>query len=244
MRRLIFLCLMYAITLEVVAQQTWRGLNVEKENRCSNYDKKLQYPYSQSIEDEIVARMGGQIYGPYTGTYFLSDSQTDIEHIVAASEGHDSGLCGATAETRKQFANDLLNLTLAAPKVNRCSSTGKCGLDPAEWMPPKNKCWYANRVVEIKRKYSLSVDQKEAESLESVLSDCDSVEMVFYPKSNKSMTNLNAQGLSRALELYDDNNNGRITCAEAIKHKIAPVNRNHIAYKYMNDRNKDGIVCE
>tara|TARA_Y100001934_G_C12002549_1_gene608362 strand:- start:431 stop:610 length:180 start_codon:yes stop_codon:yes gene_type:complete len=57
------------------------------------------------------------------------------------------------------FATDLLNLTLAAPKVNRCSGTGKCGKDAAEWIPAINKCWFANRVWRIKAKYDLSVDR-------------------------------------------------------------------------------------
>ena len=89
-------------------------------------------------------------YGPYTGRYFEFDTQTDIEHIVATSEGHDSGLCRASMRKRREFANDPLNITLASPKVNRCGIGGKCGLDAAEWMPEKNKCWFANRVVTIK----------------------------------------------------------------------------------------------
>ena len=52
-----------------------------------------------------------------------------------------------------------------------------------------------------------------------------------------------AQG-GNALEMYDDNNNGRITCAEARAHGIAPVRRDHPAYQYMDDRDDDGIVCE
>ena len=47
-----------------------------------------------------------------------------------------------------------------------------------------------------------------------------------------------------ALELYDGNNDGRITCAEASDHGIAPVRRDHPAYQYMDDRDNDGIVCE
>ena len=47
-----------------------------------------------------------------------------------------------------------------------------------------------------------------------------------------------------ALELYDDNKNGSITCAEARTHGIAPVSRDHPAYQYMDDRDDDGIVCE
>ncbi|MCH2254850.1 MAG: excalibur calcium-binding domain-containing protein [Vicinamibacterales bacterium] len=51
-------------------------------------------------------------------------------------------------------------------------------------------------------------------------------------------------GGSTALQQYDDNGNGRITCAEARRHGIAPVRRGHPAYRYMNDRDNDGIVCE
>jgi len=159
---------------------TWRGLIVASENRCAPYDKKKQYPYPQSVEDDIVASMGGKVYGPYSGRYFVDDTKTDIEHIVAASEGHDSGLCNADAATRKAFATDLLNLTLAAPNVNRCGAAGKCGLDAGEWMPEKNQCWFANRIVSIKMKYSLTVDRAEANALESVLLRCSTTDMVFH----------------------------------------------------------------
>ena len=47
-----------------------------------------------------------------------------------------------------------------------------------------------------------------------------------------------------ALDLYDDNGNGRITCAEAEAHGIAPVHRGHPAYEHMTDRDGDGVVCE
>ena len=47
-----------------------------------------------------------------------------------------------------------------------------------------------------------------------------------------------------ALDLYDDNGNGRITCAEARAHGIAPVERGHPAYEYMRDGDGDGVVCE
>ena len=43
---------------------------------------------------------------------------------------------------------------------------------------------------------------------------------------------------------WDDNGNGRISCAEARRHGIAPVRRGHPAYRYMNDPNGDGVVCE
>ena len=55
---------------------------------------------------------GGGVYGPYTGRWFASTSETDIEHMIARSEAHDSGLCAADLATRRRFATDLLNLGL------------------------------------------------------------------------------------------------------------------------------------
>ena len=109
----------------------WRGLTVSAENRCSPYDPD-DYSYSQSVEPRIIAEMGGRIYGPYTGRTFMDRGETDIEHIVARSEAHDSGLCATDSGTRKRFASDLLNLTLAAPSVNRHQKVAK---DAAEWLP-------------------------------------------------------------------------------------------------------------
>lgn len=50
--------------------------------------------------------------------------------------------------------------------------------------------------------------------------------------------------IGNPLALYDDNGNGRITCAEAGAHGIAPVRRNHPAYPHMTDGDGDGVVCE
>ncbi len=50
--------------------------------------------------------------------------------------------------------------------------------------------------------------------------------------------------LPAALARWDDNGNGRITCAEARRHGIAPVPRGHPAYPYMRDGDGDGVVCE
>ena len=149
-----------------------RGLVVAPENRCSPYDRD-DYSYSQSVEEQIVASMGKIIYGPYTGSRFDSTSDTDIEHIVALSEAHDSGLCEAGAETMRRFASDIVNLTLASPAVNR----RKGGKDAAEWLPDLNRCWFASRVVEVRQKYGLTIDQREHNVLESILSGCTSTEM-------------------------------------------------------------------
>lgn len=43
---------------------------------------------------------------------------------------------------------------------------------------------------------------------------------------------------------WDDNGNGRISCAEARAHGITPVRRGHPAYPFMTDGDGDGVVCE
>jgi hypothetical protein len=134
MRYSILIMFVTLLVIDASNAETWRGLEVAPENRCSPFDRKSQYPYPQSVEDEIVRSIGGKVYGPYTGRYFKTDSETDIEHIVSVSEGHDSGLCKASPEVRIAFATDPLNLTLAAPNVNRCGAGGKCGYDGGEWL--------------------------------------------------------------------------------------------------------------
>ena len=176
---LIALCLtILAQPHSTAASDTWNGLVIAPENRCSPYDRK-HYPYPQSVELDIIASMQGRIYGPYTGRYFSNRRQTDIEHIVAVSEAHDSGLCSASSSLRRQFAADLLNLTLAAPRINRCNKGGKCAFDASQWQPPMNRCWYAARIVAVKRKYQLTVDLDEARALHNILTPCTSTDMQF-----------------------------------------------------------------
>ncbi|MCY3864178.1 MAG: excalibur calcium-binding domain-containing protein [Chloroflexi bacterium] len=208
--------------------------------------------------------MGGRIYGPYTGTTFSSTGETDIEHIVAKAEAHDSGLCSASAQTRRTFSNYLLNLTLASPSVNRHQKTAK---DFAEWRPALNQCWFADAIIKVKAKYRLTVDSREKAALERTLLSCSSVSMIFSgaarsaaptaaparqltPKPARAAqqqppaNNQNQQPAGGDWRQWDTNGNGRITCAEARQHGIAPVHRGHPAYPRMNDRDNDGVVCE
>ena len=153
--------------------QTWRGLLVTAESRCSPY-RASDYSYPQSIEARIVESLGG-IWSPYTGRTFATRQETDIEHLVARSEAHDSGLCAATVETRRRFATDLLNLTLASPSVNRGQKNDR---DAAAWLPDQNRCWFADRVVRVRQKYSLTIDRREANALDAVLASCASTALV------------------------------------------------------------------
>ena len=168
-----------------------------------------------------------------------------IEVVHLSVYFHDSGLCSANRATRARFARDLRNLTLASPAVNRFQKSGK---DAAGWLPDRNRCWFAAKVLEVKRAYRLTVDRAEARALERVLSKCPSTTM--EPKvcrstgSSAGGARRNADGGDDVLARYDDNGNGRITCKEARRHGIAPVHRSHPAYRFMRDGDGDGVVCE
>ena len=203
-------------------------LTVAGEERCSPYERKKHYPHSQRIELLISGELGG-IYGPYTGTCFVSLYETTIEHIVAVSEAHDSGLCAASLATRRQFASDLRNLTLASSAVNMTKS----GQDAAQWQPQRNRCWFAGRVIEVRSAYGLTIDAREKAALSEILGRCNSTALEVVDCYSPA-----------ALMQYDDNKNGRITCSEARAHGITPVLRDHPAYAYMKDGDNDGMVCE
>ena len=144
-----------------------------------------------------------------------------------------------------QYQTDPLpNLTLAAPAVNRHQKSGK---DSGEWMPRMNRCWFAARVVAVKRKYRLTVDAREARALEGVLSRCAPTAMVVASGRDAapaSSPKAPAAGGADALRRWDTNGNGRITCREARAHGIAPVRCGHPAYRFMRDGDGDGVVCE
>ncbi|MDE0050300.1 MAG: hypothetical protein OXO52_10975 [Rhodospirillales bacterium] len=50
---------------------------------------------------------------------------------------------------------------------------------PAGWLPPMNRCRFAARVVDGKRKCRLTLDRREATALHRVLSACASTALVF-----------------------------------------------------------------
>lgn len=176
--RSLLMLIVFISTVTNAEEEIWRGLVVAPENRCSEYDKKKDYTYSQDVELEIIESMGGNIFGPYTKRCYTHRDETDIEHIVATSEAHDSGLCRKEKEgMRKQFASDISNLTLASSYLNRYI---KKHYDAAEWLPKHNQCWFAERIVEVRKAYDLTIDRAEADALDRILANCNSFDMELY----------------------------------------------------------------
>ena len=156
------------VACPVSSGERWRGLVVAPECRCTPYYPD-HYDYPQELEPQIVERLG-DARSPYDGTRFESLKESDIEHIVARSEAHDSGLCAACLEVRERFARDLDNLTLATPTLNRHEKVAK---DAADWLPELNRCWFARTVIAVRQEYSLTIDRREADALDAVLEGCE-----------------------------------------------------------------------
>ena len=154
--------------------ETWRGLKVCDEQPRDGYDRDAFGSGHRSLEDEIIAALpptmkaNGQVYTPYSCLAFdiTADgtAATDIEHIVALAETHDSGIAD---DRRRDIASDLDNLTIADPTVNQSQKSDR---DAAEWMPARHGAWFAERVIQVKLEYGLSVDPAERDALEALLS--------------------------------------------------------------------------
>ena len=158
--------------------ETWRGLKVCDERPRDSYDRDAFGTGYSSLEDEIIEALpptmksNGQVYTPYSCLAFdiTADgtAATDIEHIVALAETNDSGIAD---DRRRDIASDLDNLTIADPTVNRSQKSDR---DAAEWMPARHGAWFAERVIQVKLEYGLSVDPAERDALEALLAGGES----------------------------------------------------------------------
>ena len=153
---------------------------------CSKYNKE-HYEYdTQGLRADLIRTYGG-LWSPYTDECVelpwkaSNPDSVEVEHIVARSEAHYSGMCLRSRRERKRFANDHLNLTLASKQVNtfNCSRGGPCkgSKDATGWPLKKhgysNTCWFAAQVVKVKHAYDLSVDSREKEALLELLKNCE-----------------------------------------------------------------------
>lgn len=118
----------------------------------------------------------GVLLDPYTGkTIDFTRGQTtslavQIDHVVALSDAWQKGAQGLDASTRKDLANDPLNLLA----VDGPTNSAKSDSDAASWLPPMKsyRCEYVARQIAVKAKYSLWVTRSEKEAMTRVLSRC------------------------------------------------------------------------
>ena len=167
---------------ENASPTTWLGLRVEDQLECDGEGQRYirdHYAYDSDADITIAHTMGG-IYGPYEDRCFDSYRDVTVEHMVSANEGHKSGMCERDIVERYTLGNDLLNLTLASSEVN----SFKSNKDPGEWEPDYNKCWYVYRVIEVKRKYDMSIDERERDAMKRILADCSVEDLYLVPRDD------------------------------------------------------------
>lgn len=98
-----------------------------------------------------------------------SPSEIHIDHIVALAEAHRSGGASWSTEKKMAFANFRPNLVA----VSASSNISKSDHDVANWRPARSAwCSLATQVVLTKSAFDLSVDEREYDSLQEMLSTC------------------------------------------------------------------------
>ena len=118
----------------------------------------------------------GVLIDPYTATriQFVRGVSTSykvqIDHVVAVSDAWQKGAQKLTADLRRAFYNDPLNLLAVDGPTNSAKGDG----DAATWLPPNKafRCKYVARQVAVKLKYHIWVTLAEKNAIAGVLSSC------------------------------------------------------------------------
>ncbi|MEV5646621.1 HNH endonuclease family protein [Nocardia sp. NPDC052254] len=101
---------------------------------------------------------------------WITDSAgVDAEHIVPLAEAWRSGAQSGDIGTRRNIANDAINLVASDPSANR----SKGDQDAANYLPPGVfRCEYVQRYIRIKVKYGLTIDDAEQKALRTAVDEC------------------------------------------------------------------------
>ena len=112
-------------------------------------------------------------------------SKFDVDHMVPLKEAWDSGAWAWDAKTREAYANDL-DYEMSLIAVSASSNRSKSDRDPADWLPTNKDYWceYITAWVQVKTRWSLSVDPKEKSKIEEVADDCSGEALDFAPKAS------------------------------------------------------------
>ena len=198
----------------------------------------------------------------YRGEGGLSAPRFDIDHIVSLKEAWRSGADEWSASDRDAFADDELNLTAVTASSNR----SKGAKDASEWIPsePSGQCYFLVRVIQVKIKWNLSIDQAEYTALNELIDLCGpeipaipappSEISSSFPASTPSPLPVQldegygnqfyrtADGTD--IDLYDANTNGDINCGELPSATRPVIVISPGSDPYRLDADGDGVGCE
>ena len=128
--------------------------------------------------------ISGQWLSPYDGTTSTVASRLDIDHMVPLKEAWLSGASTWTAARRQAFANDL-GWPGSLIAVSASSNRSKGDKDPARWMPTNTAYWctYLFDWIDVKYRWSLSVDPAEKSAISRDLAECPEDGFALAPKA-------------------------------------------------------------
>ena len=198
----------------------------------------------------------------YAGEGGLSAPRFDIDHIVSLKEAWQSGADEWSASDKDAFADDVLNLTAVSASSNR----SKGAKDASEWLPPEpsGQCYLSIRVIQVKTKWNLSIDQDEYAILKELTESCGS-DIPGIPSPPPELTStaptptpttLPAQPSSgygsqfyqtadgSDIDIYDANGNGDINCGELPSSAKPVIVISLGSDPYRLDGDSDGFGCE
>ena len=132
-----------------------------------------QVTFRAKTKDCVVE--SGVLLDPFSGESInfqrgeKTSTLVQIDHVVALSNAWQTGIFKADLATRKNFANDPLNLLAVKGSLNSQKGDG----DAATWLPPNKqfRCDYVSRQVEVKVKYGLWVTRAEKDATLRILSN-------------------------------------------------------------------------
>jgi hypothetical protein len=120
-----------------------------------------------------IVKDTGKWYSAYEGLTITNFSALDVDHFVPLAEAWDSGASKWDAAKREQYANDMGDpVSLIA--VSAATNRSKSDQDPGDWLPvlANYHCAYIKQWVQVKIRWSLTVDEKELKVLKDVNAKC------------------------------------------------------------------------
>ena len=264
------------VTLENTLLTQLGSLHIEPEYEATPYDRS-EFPHwddedgdgmntrLEILSIEKVGNVGW--YSRWDGEWYageggLSAPRFDIDHIVSLKEAWQSGADEWSASDKDTFADDILNLTAVTASSNR----SKGAKDASEWLPSEasGKCYLLIRVIQVKTKWSLSIDQDEYTTLKELTESCgpgipdipspppELISAAPTPTPTASpaqpSSGYGSQFYQTAdgsdIDIYDANGNGDINCGELPSAAKPVLVISPGSDPYRLDGDGDGFGCE
>src|SRR5699024_4130999 len=104
-----------------------------------------------------------------------TSTAVQIDHVVALSDAWQKGAQQLTADQRRTFSNDPMNLLAVDGPANQQKSDS----DAASWLPSNRsfRCDYVSRQIAVKLRYDMWVTAAEKEAMIRVLDACPGQEV-------------------------------------------------------------------